>query len=100
MEDNYFALSKIFSSSFKFHSNLYFESKVSGDFPSFYKQMLMNRKKFFIAPPVTTSCVLRQFLWHNSYIKIDTKAVYLTFFSTKNINFLTQVFHSDGSVKN
>ena len=60
----------------------------------------MNWKKYFIAPPITPSCVISQFLWYNSYIKIDNKAVYLKFYSTKNIDFITQLFHSDGSVKN
>ena len=93
-------LNKYFGPSFKFHSNLHFESKLLKDFPSFYKQILMNWKKYFIASPITPSCVLSQFLWYNSYIKIDNKAVYLKFFSTKNINFITQLFNTDGSVKN
>ena len=37
-------------------------------------------------------------LWYNSYIEIDSKA--MKFFSTKNINFITQLFNADGSVKN
>ena len=93
-------LSKYFGPSFKFHSNLHFEGKLLKDFPSFYKQMLMNWKKHFMEPPITPSCALSQFLWYNSYIKIHNKAVYLIFFSAKNINFITQLFHSDGSVKN
>ena len=40
-----------------------------------------------------------QLIWYNSYIKIDNKAVYLKFFSTKYINFITQLFKTDGSVK-
>ena len=69
-------LNKYFGPSFKFHSNLHFESKLLKDFPSFYKQILMNWKKYFIASPITPSCVLSQFLWYNGYIKIDNKAVY------------------------
>ena len=61
--------------------------------------MLINWKKYIIAPSITLSCVLSQFLWYNNYIKIDSKAVYLKFFSTKNINFSTQQFNKDGSVK-
>ena len=93
-------LNKCFGPSFKFHSNLHFESKLLKQFPSFYKQILMNWKKYFIASPITPSRVLSQFIWYNSYIKIDSKAVYLKSFSTKNINFVTQLFHTDGSVKN
>ena len=60
----------------------------------------MNWEKYFIASPITPYCVLSQSLWYNSYIKIDYKAVYLKFFSAKNINFKTQLFNTDGSVKN
>ena len=38
-----------------------------------------------MGPPTIPSCVLSQFLWYNSYIKIHNKAVYLKFFSAKNI---------------
>ena len=38
------SLNKYFGPSFKFHSNLHFESKIVKDFPSFYKPMLMNWK--------------------------------------------------------
>ena len=93
-------LNKCFGPSFKFHSNLHFESKLLKQFPSFYKQILMNWKKYLIASPITPSRVLSQFIWYNSYIKIDSKAVYLNSFSTKNINFVTQLFNTDGSVKN
>ena len=60
----------------------------------------MNWKKYFIASLITPSSVLIQFLWYNRYIKIDNKAVYLKFFLTKNINFITQLFNTFGSVKN
>ena len=62
--------------------------------------MLMNWEKYFIAPPITPSAVLSQSIWHNSYVKIDNKAVYLKKNLTKNINFITQLFNTDGSVKN
>ena len=81
-------LNKYFGLSFKFHSNLHFESKLLKDFPFVYKQMLMNWKKYFIASYIAPSCILIQFLWHSSYIKIANKAVYLKFFSAKNINFI------------
>ena len=38
-----------------------------------------------MGPPTIPSCVLSQFLWYNSYIKIHNRAVYLKFFSAKNI---------------
>ena len=76
-------LSKYFGPSLKLHSNLHFENKLLKDFPSLYKQMLMNWKKYFMGPPITLSSVLSQFLWYNGYIKIHNKAVYLIFFQQR-----------------
>ena len=42
-------LMKYFGPSLKFHANLHFERKHLKDFPSFYKQILLNWKKYFIA---------------------------------------------------
>ena len=47
-------LNKYFGPSFKFHSTLHFESKLLKDVPCFYKQILMNWKKYFIASPYNT----------------------------------------------
>ena len=55
--------------------------------------MLKNWRKYFIAPRVTPS-VLSQFIWRNSHIEIGSMFVYFQRFSTKNINFVTQLFHS------
>ena len=55
-------LNKYLGPSFKFYSNLHFESKFLKDFPSFYMQILMNWKKNFTASTITPSCVLSQFL--------------------------------------
>ena len=56
-------------------------------------------KKYFIASTITPPYVLSQSLWYNSYIKIDNKAIYLKFFPTENINFITQLINTDRSVK-
>ena len=39
-------------------SNLQFESKVFEHFPCFYKKNAKGLKKYFIAPPITSSCIL------------------------------------------
>ena len=44
-------LNKCFGPSIKFYSNLHFESKLLKQFPSFYKEVLMNWKKYSIASP-------------------------------------------------
>ena len=76
-------LGKYFGSSIKFSSNLRFESKILEEFPSFDKQMLINQQKYFIAPPITPSCILIQFFWYSSYMKIDNSSVELKFFFNK-----------------
>ena len=70
-QKNYCKTSKYFGPSFKFYSKLHFENKLLKDVPSFYKQILMNWEKHFIASPITPFCVLSQFLRYNSYIRID-----------------------------
>ena len=57
-------------------------------------------EKYFNAPPITLSCNLSHHFLYNRYVKVDNKSVYSKFFSTKNFNFVTQLLHSDGSVKN
>ena len=52
--------------------------------------------RYVIAPPIKPSCVLSQFLWYNTYIKIDNKAAYLNLISKKNINFISQLFNKEG----
>ena len=64
-------LNKYFGPSFKLYSKLHFEKNLLKDVPSFYKQILMNWKKYFIAPLITPSCIVSQFLGYHSYIKID-----------------------------
>ena len=61
--------------------------------------MLMNWKEYFGCTSYNTFLRSSQFVWCNSYIKIDNKALYLKSFSERNINFITPLFHSDGSVK-
>ena len=89
-------INKNFRPCFKFHSNLHFESKLLKEFPFFYEQMLMKGENYVIAPPIKPSCILSQFLWYNSYIKTDNKALYLNLFLKKNINFISQLFNKDG----
>ena len=52
----------------------------------------MNWERYCKTSPVTPSYVLSQFLCN--------KSVHFQRFSTKNINFVTQLFHSDGTIKN
>ena len=43
--------------------------------------------------------VLSQLLWNNIYIQIDEGDVHLSRFSQNNLNFLSQLFDTNGSIK-
>ena len=92
-------ISRTFSKSFIFHSNLSFKKKLIKSFPSFYKEILLNWKTFFSKTPETTSSILSQFLWYNIYIQVDEDDVHLSKFSQNNLNFVSQLFNTNGSIK-
>ena len=43
--------------------------------------------------------ILSEFIWFNSNIKVDSKPVYFSYFSDKNLNFIGQLFNDNGSIK-
>ena len=45
------------------------------------------------------SAISSQFLWFNSQIQIGNKSVFFPSFSERNINFIGQLFKTDGAVK-
>ena len=85
--------------SFIFHLNLSFEKILIKSFPSFYKAVLLNWKTFFSKKLETTSSVLSQFLWHNTYIQIDVDDVHFSRFSRSNLNFVSLLSVANGSMK-
>ena len=62
-------------------------------------EILLNWKGFFSRIPETPSCILSQFLWYNIYIQIDEGDVHLSKFSQNNLNFVSQLFDTNGTVK-
>ena len=46
--------------------------------------------------PSTDAC---QFIWFNKHIRIDNKSIYPYNFSNRNLNFVGQVFDTDGKLK-
>ena len=45
------------------------------------------------------SCILSQYLWYNENIQIDKTSIHFSRFSEKNINFVSQLFNNNGSIK-
>ena len=45
------------------------------------------------------SCILSQYLWYNANIQIDKTSIHFSRFSEKNINYVSQLFNNNGSIK-
>ena len=77
----------------------FFQKEINQINPSFYKEILLNWKTFFSKTPETPSSALSQFLWYNIYIQIDKGDVHLSRFSQNNLNFVSQLFDTNSSIK-
>ena len=93
-------INNAFGKNFIFHSNLSFETSVLHQFPIFYGNILQSQKRNFSHISYTPSCIGSQFLWFNNYITIDNNSVHFKEFSSHNINFINQLFTSEGEFKN
>ena len=84
---------------FKFHSNLSIPNKTINSLPSFYKDIINSCCNYYSCTPKVSSLVSSQFLWYNSYIKIDKEVVCFKEFANKKINFVSDVFDENGELK-
>ena len=91
-----YLIEKSLGTSFKFHSNLLFKSKL---FPCFYRQILFNWKKRLTMITEAPFCMLSQYLWYNRRIQVDNSSVYFLKLSEKNISYVSQLFSGNGSIK-
>ena len=57
-----YLIKKSFGTAFKFHSNLLFKSNKIKFFPSFYRKIILNRKKRLAMITEVPSCILSQYL--------------------------------------
>ena len=90
---------KSFGRSFKFHSNLLLESNKTKFFPSFSREIFLYWKKHLIMMTEIPSSILSQYLWYNANIQIDKTSIHFSQFSEKNINYVSQLFNNNGSIK-
>ena len=84
---------------FKFHSNLQVSHSILSNFPKFYKEIFIRWGKHLASPATLPSTVACQFIWYNKHIQIDNKSIYLHNFSNRNLNFVGQLFDTDGKLK-
>ena len=92
-----YLIEKLFGIAFKFNSNLLFRSNKV--FPFFHRKIILNCKKRLAMITEVPPCILLQYLWYNRSIQVDTSSVYFLKFSEKNINYVSQLFSDNGSIK-
>ena len=68
-------------------------------FPKFYKEIFIRWGKHLSSPATLMSTVASQFIWYNKHIQIGNKSIYLHNFSSKNLNFVGQLFDTDRKLK-
>ena len=84
---------------FKFHSNLTIPNKAVNSLPSYCKNNINSWWKYYSCTPEVPSLVSSQFLWYNSYIKVDNKVVCYKDFADKKINYIKNLFDEYGELK-
>ena len=94
-----FLIKKSFGCSFTFYSNLFSKRNKTKFFPSFYKEVFLYWKKYLTRKPEIPSCTLSQYLWYSNIIQVEKHLIYLVQFSEENINYVSQLFRSEGSIK-
>ena len=91
---------RFFGSDFKCKSNLLFNISCINDFPSFDLDIFCYWEKYFWTNPEAPSCILFQYLYFNKFITVDNSYVNFTNFSTKNINFVSDLVNKNCDFKN
>ena len=87
-----------FGKNFKFHPNLDLKDFSLKIFPKYYQEIIYRWSKYLSSPPFLPSSIASQFLWLNKDIQIDNKCVIFSNFSKNGINFVGQLFDSDGKL--
>ena len=85
---------------FKFHSNFEVSHSILCKFAKFYKEIFIRRGKHLSSPATLPSTVACQFIWYNKHIQIayNCTFIYLYDFSNRNLNFVGQLFNTDGTM--
>ena len=82
-----------------FHSNIKVNKKLTKCFLKYYGEIINAWGSKFSCQALVQSEILSRFLWFNSQIQIGNKSDFFSSFSERNINFVGQLFKTDGTVK-
>ena len=91
-------INKPFGENFTFHPKLNSLKNTLSYFPSFYKDKLKRWSKYYSNQPSLSSTIFSQYLWFNSFIKIDYKVVSHRFWKKKK-NFVNDIIKGNGKLK-
>ena len=91
--------SPVLRKNFKFYSNLEVSNSILCKFPKFYKEILIRWSKHLSSPATLPPTVACQFVCHNKHTQIGNKSIYLYNPSNRNLNFIGQLFDTDGKLK-
>ena len=91
-----FLIGKHLGKNFKFHNNIDINNDILSKFPSFYQDIFIKWINNYTAKPTFPSMILFEFIWFNSNIKVDCT---FSFFSDKNLNFISQLFNDNEKFK-
>ena len=92
-------IEKILGKHFKFHSNLNIPPNLLRSFPKFYREIINWWSKLYSRQPTVPSTISSQFLWFNTFIKVDNTVIHKKHFSENHINFVNDFFDANGNVK-
>ena len=62
-------------------------------------EIFIRWSKHLSSPTTLPSTVACQFIWFNKHIQTDNKSIYLYNFLNRNLNFVGQLFDTDGKLK-
>ena len=88
-----------FGINFRFHSNLDFDDPRILTFPSFYKQLFRNWRKYFSSSVNIPSSIPFQPIRYNKNIKNISKPIYAEKFAKQNVIFLYDHFKAEDEFK-
>ena len=71
-------------------------SKTINSLPSYYKDIIISWCKYYSCALEVPFLVSLQFLWYNSYIKIDNNVVCCKDFADKKITYINNLFDENG----
>ena len=80
-----------------FNNNIAINNGIISKFLSFYQDVFKKCTNNYTSKATVSSITFSEFIWCNSNIIVDNKLVYCFF--DKNLNFIDQLFDTNGNIK-